>query len=274
MVCDVIKASTGMSNAIMPFWRRLLCLGLMTVAVDCGGKSVTEPSPQSPVVFSTSRGQATWYRVEGAERIEYRACFQVWMTPGVNATATLQNVVSTVFRADGSVLASSTFTEFAGGRLTKDSLGAACPIMFTDVAAVRPTATTYQMRLDYSLDNGEPRGPQTRVDGGAIVSFVPDMPMTSLTVTHDIPNPPLARIGTPITFTAVGHGGRPPYEFQWYLNGFLLRDWDPNPVLVWDGTTLGGTPITFPQGLILAVGGKSAGGPVSEAGAQLQFSIR
>ena len=70
--------------------------------------------------------------------------------------------------------------------------------------------------------------------------------------------------GTPMTFTATGRGGVPPYQFRWTASGFLLRDWDSSPTLTWDavryadGTAAGGS------GWTLLVYGRSTGGSSEE----------
>lgn len=75
------------------------------------------------------------------------------------------------------------------------------------------------------------------------------------------------------TTCSVG-GGAPPYQFRWTMNGFILRDWDPNPTLVWDGATLdAGRPIG--NGFYtVVVQGRSDGNTDPESAATVDIRVQ
>ncbi len=54
--------------------------------------------------------------------------------------------------------------------------------------------------------------------------------------------------------------------------GFMLRDWDPNPVLVWDGATLGGRPVGS-GGYTMAVAVRRSTWHEQESGASVNFLL-
>jgi hypothetical protein len=77
----------------------------------------------------------------------------------------------------------------------------------------------------------------------------------------------------PVTSTVSKvEAGTPPFLYKWRLNGFLLRDWDPNPVLIWDGTTLGGRPVGS-GGYTIGVGVRRTTWLNSESGAAVNFVL-
>jgi len=88
--------------------------------------------------------------------------------------------------------------------------------------------------------------------------------MTKLTMTTDLTGqPPTRRDNRPMTFTAAGEGGTPPYQYQWrYGNNVVLRDWSHDPGFVWDGTVPGAT--SPPGTADVTVLARSAGGESAE----------
>jgi hypothetical protein len=105
--------------------------------------------------------------------------------------------------------------------------------------------------------------------------------MTGLTITSDLPNTllPQIKLGTPVEFSVVGHGGRPPYEFRWRVNGILLRDWDPATTLTFTGVAADGRSTGWGR-MYFTVQGRSHGrtpdafGRIrEETGGLIQFDI-
>jgi hypothetical protein len=158
-----------------------------------------------------------------------------------------------------------------------------CPTWFSDQDLARATATRYEMRVDYTFEDLNGRVSSRSVtEAGNFVSRVPDYPlMTGVTVTHD--GKPITDfamrddvvIGVPATFSASGTGGVTPYQFKWTFNGFVLRNWDPNPVLTWDGTALGGRPLPAgTSGGYFVIQGRSSVGTDVESGVTIYLSVR
>jgi hypothetical protein len=75
----------------------------------------------------------------------------------------------------------------------------------------------------------------------------------------------------PATFTVMSEGG--PYEYQWRINNVLVRDWDSNQVLVWDGLTLDGRP-TVSGRYTLVVTRRTPGDTQFASAALLNFSVQ
>ena len=98
--------------------------------------------------------------------------------------------------------------------------------------------------------------------------------MTGLTITSDLPNTPvpLIKLGTPVEFSVMGHGGRAPYEFRWTVNGVLLRDWDAATALTFNGIAADGRS-TGGGRKYFAVYGRSAGRTQPETGAVIEFDV-
>ena len=137
----------------------------------------------------------------------------------------------------------------------------------------RPLASTYRLNLDYVKESSSDKGSVSA--SGTFVSRVPRLPlMSGLTVTHDIADPQqILRQPIPVTFVATGEGGIPPYQFRWTINGFALRDWSPDPVLVWDAATLAGGPLRNAIYPVL-VQGRSDGNTDPEAAATVNIRIQ
>jgi hypothetical protein len=72
----------------------------------------------------------------------------------------------------------------------------------------------------------------------------PTLPLTArMTITNDMPGGQQILVPPrPVTFTVTTEGGTPPYEYQWRINNVLMRDWNQNQILAWDGLTLDGRP--------------------------------
>ena len=121
-----------------------------------------------------------------------------------------------------------------------------CFYTYCDQDIVRPIATSYQIAIQIVDESDATSTGQTVTQSGPIVSNVPPQSfITSVSLTDDLPDPQHRLCSPrPVTFAVSSVvGGRPPLQFRWRLNGFLLRDWDPNPVLEWDGATVAGYPV-------------------------------
>jgi hypothetical protein len=259
------------------------------LGIGCGGaSSPTAPTSAAPppvqgLFLSTSSGRAerVFFPPRGEySEIRYTWCYSINLARDVvNRSVTIRRVENTVLGPSGSVYSTSTSSFLTGNSfISTGSIGAfGCPDAYNDPDVARPVATTYRMQIDYVFDDGMPPGIFSAVAGGVIESRVPPPPttpqMTALTITHDIPGPQLIiRNRTPATFTAIGEGGVPPYEFQWRINGFVLRDWNPNPTFTWD-TNINGAP-ALPGGYTLTVYARSAGGRELEVSESLNFSVQ
>jgi hypothetical protein len=148
-----------------------------------------------------------------------------------------------------------------------------CFFTYRDQNITRPVATTYRLSFQYAADTTS--RPFSQSVSGGIPSTVPPRPfITAVTLTDDIKDAQkILRQPTPVTFTVSNvEGGTPPFLYQWRLNGFLLREWDPNPVLVWDGATLGGRRVGS-GGYTLAVAVRRSTWPEQESGATVNFLL-
>jgi hypothetical protein len=252
--------------------------------VACGG-SPTSPSSVGLVV-TVGGGDASLVRQpNGPSVISYRACYDIRPPSGGITTATISRVVFTVFGPTGAVYhqGSDPFGSYFGGQVlgVNGSLGiVGCPTWFNDEDLSRPTATRYELRVDYTVqsESGRVSGVVSASATGEFVSRVPDHPlMTGITLTLNGTSvggsSGSVRIGIPATFVATGAAGVPPYQFRWTFNGFILRDWDSNDTLTWDGTALGGRPLQPTIGT-LVVQGRSSVGTNPEAGTSVNLNVR
>jgi hypothetical protein len=79
--------------------------------------------------------------------------------------------------------------------------------------------------------------------------------------------------GTAITFTAAASGGKPPYQYRWWVydgtSWRLLRDWTTNASFTW-------TPTTANANYLVHIWVKNADSPItaSDAKASLWFAIQ
>jgi hypothetical protein len=252
---------------------RLLTLILgCGLAVSCSSSSATAPTTQptstSAILLSDASVRASLERWAGGPwDIGYAFCFALSPTPNNTAglMMTLRRVEYTVIGPGGSIYSSPTDPSLGGQTMGLGRFG--CFFTYADQNITRPVATSYRIVVEYSVDNVSPPKIQTVVATGSIESEVPPQPfITSVTLIDDIQDlQKTLRRPAPVTFTVTSVvGGTPPYQFRWSLNGFLLRDWDPNPVLLWDGATLGGHPAVS-GGYTLAVNVRRSGWTPSEA---------
>jgi hypothetical protein len=264
----------------MRYGTLLLVTFLLVPLVACGSGTPSSPtgnsSPSTPgLLLETSAGEARLTRwAGGSSFIDYSWCYNIGIHPrATDRTMTIQRVEYTVVGPSGQVYNTKSETYMVGQKIGSRGSGGffGCPTHYSDPDTARTVAPTYRTRIDYTFDDGSPSGTQTVTTSGPIVSKVPTQPlMTGLKVTHDIP-PGGLRPVRPVTFTVEGQGGVPPYEFQWRLNGFSLRDWDPNPTLTWDGT-LNGRTVTSGV-LYMVVQGRSRGGTDVEAGERVDVWV-
>jgi hypothetical protein len=203
--------------------------------------------------------------------MEYRFCYEVFPSPGVSDTIRIQRAETTIVGGAGASYNTSTDL-FSSETLVHGGLFG-CPTVYSDPDVERPLATSYRVRLDYVKESAGDKG--TVSASGTFVSRVPRLPlMTALTVVHDIADSQrILRRATPVTFTATGAGGIPPYQFRWTINGFALREWNSDPVLVWDAATLAGRPLGNGS-YTLIVQGRSDGNTDPESAAAVDIRIQ
>ncbi len=207
------------------------------------GSSPTAPSatPQTPsgtglrvTQISVSASLDRWSG--SRSEIGYTFCYSMASTTPDVAEMTFTNVDYTTVGPQGDVYNTSSDSTLIGKTVGLGRSG--CFFTYGDQNITRPVATTYRLLFQYAASNSGQPTTQTQTVSGNISSTVPPQPfITSVTLTDDIKEPQkILRQPTPVTFTVSKvEGGTPPFLFQWRLNGVLLRDWDPNPVLVWDG---------------------------------------
>jgi hypothetical protein len=245
----------------------LVVVASVLVIAGCGGSATSPSQATSALALRVYAGAASLLRYQGgSSQIEYRFCYELTRTGPTQVVITITDVVASVIGPD----------LFLYGSFPKDAAGVTStssqyPIVFggctffRDSNLARPVAGNYQIRVDYMAGSAS----QSLHATGTFVNNVPTWPlMTGLKVTNDINDPQnILRSPRPVTFTATGEGGVPPYEFQWRINGFLLRDWSKDPTLVWDGMLNGSA--AGRGAYLLAVGARSNGGTDVEAGTQV-----
>jgi hypothetical protein len=171
--------------------------------------------------FSISLPEQLYTRVVTIRR------FELWL---IGADGTVH---------DNRVLGSYEGEKFGGSGLSRSVGRSGSMAAPDDLNITRPPAATYRLSLEYTLDNETETYVVTAES--PVTSTVPPLPlMTGLTITSPVlPNPPGTRLNKPVTFSAVGSGGRPPYEYRWSAGNIVLRDWSTDPRFVWDGVVNG-----------------------------------
>jgi hypothetical protein len=211
--------------------------------------------------------------------IEYQLCYNIRVPEGFyDTTKTIQYIEYWVIGPDGAVYDTRVHGSLLGEKLggVSRTVGLGChSTRFVDRDLNRPTAAVYRVKLEYLFDSGSPAGIQEVTVERPITSNVPARPlMTRLTMTTDVPGQPPQRVGNqPMTFTAAGEGGRPPYQYQWrYGNNVVLRDWSLEARFLWDGSVPGTT--SPPGSADVTVLARSAGGSVAEVMKIMSVFIR
>jgi hypothetical protein len=174
--------------------------------------------------------------------IGYTYCYQVSPASPDVANMIFTRVDYTTLGPSAEVYDTSSDSSLTGQKVGISRGG--CFFTYRDLNITRPIATAYRVTFQYAADGGA--GPIAQSVTGTISSTVPPQPFIGrVTLTDDIKDlQKILRVPTPVTFTVSSvEGGAPPFLYQWRLNGFLLRDWDPNSVFTWDGATLNGRPV-------------------------------
>lgn len=201
--------------------------------------------------------------------IGYTYCYNISSTSPEVENMTFRRVDYSTIGPGGDVYNTSSDSSLVGQRVGLGYGG--CFYTYQDPNITRPVATTYRLTFDYAPAGSSK--PFSQSMSGTISSTVPPQPFVrSVTLTDDITEgQKIIRQPRPITFTVSNvEGGAPPFLYQWRLNGFVLRDWDPNPVLTWDGATLNGRPAgSGSYAMVVAV--RRASWPDQEGGAVVNF---
>ncbi len=236
----------------------------------CGGS----PSAPSAVgTFSVTASPSNAQRVrtlDGRMVISYRACYEMGPVAGREpAPGRIQNIQYSVLGPDGSSYV--TATEPSYDRDLGPRFG--CLSSLEDSDLTRPVATTLRIVVAYALD-AEPSRTRTVSSTVTVSSLVPATPpVTRLTLTTNVPNLVTGvTVGTTIALRADAEGGQPPLEYQFRVNGFVIRSWDTNPTAVWDSSTLNGGPV-YPGGYFLWAEVRSAGQVTADSATVVQVSI-
>jgi hypothetical protein len=244
------------------------------------GSSATAPAempqpqtqPGTGLVVANVSVQASLERWASAPwDVGYVYCYNVSAASPEVANMTFRRVDYTTVGPAGQVYDTSPDPSLVGPTVGSGRGG--CFFTYHDQNITRPVATTYRLTFQYGADSGG--RPFAQSVSGTISSTVPPQPfITAVTLTDDIKDvQKILRQPTPVTFTVSNvEGGTPPFLYQWRLNGFVLRDWDPNPVLVWDGATLGGRPVGS-GGYTMAVAVRRSTWHEQESGATANLTL-
>jgi hypothetical protein len=178
----------------------------------------------------------------GAGAVHYEPCFVVGYGGVRGATKTVQKVEDWLIGPDGTTYRYQVLDDWVGAKVggTGGFLSRSCGFRpFDDHDIDRPSAVTYRVRVEYTVEGDYPALRRVEIGDGMIPEFLPPRPfMTGLTLTSDFTGDPLTRRVTgPVTFIASGQGGTPPYQYLWRRDqASTLRDWSPDPKFVWDGS--------------------------------------
>jgi len=228
----------------------MLAVGL---CVGCGGADQGAPpmAPSPPpstgealeITLGTTTARFAADINGGPGSITYSLCQHVHVPREFwSRTVTIQHVEYSALGADGTVyrsvrdLQGQTF-----GAVGTTGRTACTPGSFEDTNIARPPAHIYHARAEYSVDGDPPDRVRVLTAEKAIEATVPALPMmTRLSLTSDLPVPPILNTFRPMTFVARGEGGAAPYEYQFREgNNVVLRDWSPSPTFEWDGSAPG-----------------------------------
>jgi len=175
--------------------------------------------------------------------VHYEPCFQVRVRDGrvLGATKTVQRVEDWLLGPDGTTYRHQELDEWVGAKVGGSAgfLARSCGFRpFDDRDIDRPSASTYRVRVDYTVEGDFPAVRRVEIGEAAILSTLPPRPfMTGLTLTSDLTgDPPTRPVNRTVTFVASGQGGTPPYQYQWRRDRSVVRDWSPDPRFAWDGS--------------------------------------
>ena len=267
----------------------VLCFVTSLLASGCG-KSPTSPTTDAAssgpeLAFSATSAVAEVEYVPGdgpsappIRTILYGWCYSI-VAPDLQTgeSITIQRVETTVIGPNGDIYNQSTTSTLTGKRYASGgsfgSLG--CPTAFTERNMARPVATRIKVFMDYEASTPSSRVTRSVEQNVAITSRLSPLPttpqMTGMTLSNDLADGRTVRTRTPVTFTASGAGGVPPYEFEWRINNILVRDWRPEATLTWDLTLRGDS--VFQGGYIVKVSGRSSGGRDVESSATTNLIV-
>lgn len=194
----------------------------------------TMPTPLVPALlanFSTDAELIRW--AASPWEVEYSFCYS--MSSGGSA-----EIAGMKFkRADFSLVDANhqVYRTWSHTNLIGDTVGSGFGSCFNGrhFDILRPISPYFIVDIEYGADGAAPLKLNRR---GPVTSKVPPPPfITGATLTEDIVDfQNIIRQPGPVTFTVTNvQGGTPPLLYQFKLNGFLMRDWDPNPTYVWPG---------------------------------------
>ena len=255
--------------------------GVVVILLGCAwssgcGSSATGPSepqtrPGTALLVQNVSVRASLEKWAGAPwDIGYGFCYTMGPTVPEAQNMTFRRVEYAVVGPSGQVYGTLPEPSLVGQIIGGGRGG--CFSTYRDLDITRPVATTYRLSFEYGDAGGQVFA---QTVSGNISSTVPPQPFVGdVTLIEDIADPQnILRRPAPVTFTVTNvEGGTPPFLYRWRLNGFMLRDWDPNPVLVWDGATLAGRPVGS-GGYTMAVSVRRSTWPEQESGAAVNFLL-
>jgi hypothetical protein len=203
--------------------------------------------------------------------ISYTYCYDLSPVSLDVANMTIRRLDYTAIGAAGEVYHSAPDLRYVGQAVGLRR--AECLDPYRDQNITRAVASTYRLTFEYGADDGS--RPFVQSVTGNISSAVPPLPfITAATLTDDIKETQrILRQLRPVTFTITNvEGGTPPFLYKWWLDGFVLRDWDPNATFVWDGATVAGRPLASGS-YTMAVGVRRSTWSEQETGASVDFLI-
>ncbi len=252
-------------------WRSIAAI-IMAGAFSVGCHSTTTPSPTAtaePALTFKVTTTATLSRLGQQWQIDYLSCFTV-QAPSGDVAAMIVNRVDYML-LDGAAQVYRSFSDVnspnVGRPIGQTSGGCAKTV---DLDTARPVAPAFRAVIQF----GDGSRSYSRSLDGTVVNNVPPAPfIDSLTLTNDIPGAQHILFSrSPITFTVTQvRGGTPPFSYLFKINGFVMRDWNTNPVWVWDAQTLNNAP-TVSGGYTCAVNVRQGSFP-SEAIATTDFTL-
>ena len=231
---------------------RSLLVVIAVIPPACGSTSPAAPStPATPplltdrVVLTVDPRSARLGLPDangGPPVVHYEPCFVVGYGGVSGATKTVQKVEDWLIGPDGTTYRYQVLDDWVDVKVggSRGVLSRSCGFKpFDDHDIDRPSAVTYRLRVEYTVEGDYPAFRRVEMSEGMIPEFLPPRPfMTSLTLTSDFTGDPLTRrVNGPVTFIASGQGGTPPYQYLWQRDqSVIVRDWSPDPKFIWDGS--------------------------------------
>jgi hypothetical protein len=157
---------------MLPGSLRLSFVALAVATAACTD-TATSPSDRVGLTLQVSSARAEMIRpADGAARIEYTVCYAIGVANPVRRPITIQGIEFTVVRTDGSIVSSSGESSAIGQRLGGGVSNAlySCVLVFQEPGTAFPTAHTYRMRVEYTLDIGGTAAPHAVSAEGPFVT--------------------------------------------------------------------------------------------------------